>query len=134
MKFSTFSKLAAIAGGMLLSAGLQAQTYTPAPANLEARKVFQDNKYGLFVHWGLSSMLGDGEWVMNNRNIRVEDYKRLQPAFYPGRFDANEWVQTAKKAGMKYIVFITRHHDGFPIGTLNNPIGKSPILPLSGMC
>lgn len=113
MKFSTFSKLAAIAGGLLLSAGLQAQTYTPAPANLEARKVFQDNKYGLFIHWGLSSMLGDGEWVMNNRNIRVEDYKRLQPAFYPGRFDANEWVQTAKKAGMKYIVFITRHHDGF---------------------
>lgn len=113
MKFSTFSKLAALAGGLLLAAGLQAQTYTPTPANLEARKVFQDNKYGLFVHWGLSSMLGDGEWVMNNRNIRVEDYKRLQPAFYPGRFDADEWVQTAKKAGMKYIVFITRHHDGF---------------------
>ncbi len=107
------SKFSTLVGGLALCFSLQAQTYTPAPVNLEARKVFQDNKYGLFIHWGLSSMLGDGEWVMNNRNIKVEDYKRLMPAFYPAQFDADKWVQTAKNAGMKYIVFITRHHDGF---------------------
>ncbi len=91
----------------------QAQTYTPAPSNVEARRQFQDMKYGMFIHWGLSSTLGDGEWVMNNRNIKVEDYKRLLNVFNPVDFDAAKWVSAAKAAGMKYIVFITRHHDGF---------------------
>ena len=50
-----------------------AQTYTASSENLAARQQFQDNKYGLFIHWGLSSVLGHGEWVMNNRNIKVED-------------------------------------------------------------
>ncbi|WP_290798932.1 alpha-L-fucosidase [Flavihumibacter sp. UBA7668] len=98
---------------LLVSAALLAQSYTPSAVNLEARKTFQDNKYGMFIHWGLSSMLGDGEWVMNNRNIKKADYQRLLPAFYPAQFDAEKWVQTAKNAGMKYIVFITRHHDSF---------------------
>lgn len=93
--------------------GSQAQTYTPAPSNVEARRQFQDMKYGMFIHWGLSSTLGDGEWVMNNRNIKVEDYKRLLNVFNPVDFDAAKWVSAAKAAGMKYIVFITRHHDGF---------------------
>lgn len=92
---------------------LQAQTYDPAKSNLQARQQFQDNKYGMFIHWGLSSVLGNGEWVMNNRNIKVEDYSRLLRAFNPVDFDAAKWVSTAKNAGMKYIVFITRHHDGF---------------------
>jgi alpha-L-fucosidase len=92
---------------------LNAQGYTPAKENIEARHLFQDNKYGMFIHWGLSSSLGDGEWVMNNRNIKVADYTRLLRAFNPVDFDAAKWVSTAKNAGMKYIVFITRHHDGF---------------------
>lgn len=87
--------------------------YTPAKENLDTRHQFQDNKYGMFIHWGLSSVLGDGEWVMNNRNIKVVDYTRLLHAFNPVDFDAAKWVATAKNAGMKYIVFITRHHDGF---------------------
>ncbi|HET6723322.1 MAG TPA: alpha-L-fucosidase, partial [Chitinophagaceae bacterium] len=57
---------------------LQAQTtYTPTPENLTARKEFQDIKFGMFIHWGASSVLGAGEWVMNNRNIKVNDYTRL---------------------------------------------------------
>lgn len=96
-----------------LTIGSQAQTYTPAASNVEARREFQDMKYGMFIHWGLSSTLGDGEWVMNNRNIKVEDYKRLLDVFNPVDFDAAKWVGAAKAAGMKYIVFITRHHDGF---------------------
>ena len=56
---------------------LQAQiTYTPTPENLTARKEFQDIKFGMFIHWGASSVLGAGEWVMNNRNINVNDYTR----------------------------------------------------------
>lgn len=97
----------------VLSAALQAQTYHPTAENLAARKAFQDRKFGLFIHWGLSSVLGAGEWVMNNRSIQVKDYKRLLNVFNPQQFNAAEWVTAAKNAGMKYIVFITRHHDGF---------------------
>jgi alpha-L-fucosidase len=92
---------------------LNAQQYQPTEENKTAQHQFQDDKYGMFIHWGLSSVLGDGEWVMHNRNIKVPDYTRLLKVFNPTDFDAAKWVATAKNAGMKYIVFITRHHDGF---------------------
>ncbi len=93
--------------------GIQAQTYEPTKENIAARQLFQDNKFGMFIHWGASSVLGDGEWVMNNRNIKVKNYTRLKQIFNPQQFNAAEWVAAAKNAGMKYMVFITRHHDGF---------------------
>jgi alpha-L-fucosidase len=97
----------------LLVLSAQAQTYTPSKENLKARTSFQDNKFGMFIHWGASSVLGDGEWVMNNKEINKDDYKKLSKVFNPVDFDAAKWVSTAKNAGMKYIVLITRHHDGF---------------------
>ena len=90
-----------------------AQTYIPTPSNVAARAAFQDRKFGMFIHWGASSVLSDGEWVMNNKNINKDDYKKLLKVFNPVDFDAAKWVSTAKNAGMKYIVLITRHHDGF---------------------
>ena len=116
--------------------------YTPTPQNLQARHQFQDMRYGMFIHWGLSSMLADGEWVMNNKNIKVEDYKRLLRAFNPVDFDAQKWVSTAKNAGMKYIVFISRHHDGFSNWDTkesdwkitNTPYGKDVLKLLSEEC
>jgi alpha-L-fucosidase len=92
---------------------IQAQNYIPSTSNVGARSAFQDRKFGMFIHWGASSVLGDGEWVMENHGIQVDDYKRLIKLFNPVNFDAEKWVSTAKNAGMKYIVFITRHHDGF---------------------
>ncbi len=89
--------------------------YTPSTANLEARKWFDSARFGMFIHWGPSSILGNGEWVMNNRNIQVKEYQRLQQIFNPIDFDAKKWVSTAKKAGMQYITLITRHHDGFSL-------------------
>jgi len=89
------------------------QGYQPSEENLKSRTEFQDEKFGMFIHWGLYSMLGDGEWVMNNRNINWKEYEKLASAFYPSRFDAAAWVSAAKAAGMKYICFTTRHHDGF---------------------
>jgi alpha-L-fucosidase len=83
------------------------------PANAEAREWFSDAKFGLFIHWGPFSIPGDGEWVMNNRNITVKNYTRLMDFFNPTGFDASAWVQMAKDAGMQYITLITRHHDGF---------------------
>ena len=96
----------------LLSLPVLAQ-YAPSEANVKERQAFQDRKYGMFIHWGLSSMLGDGEWVMNNKGISKNDYGRLMPAFDPSKFNADAWVSIAKNAGMKYIIFITRHHDSF---------------------
>jgi len=92
---------------------LKAQQHQPSPANLVERASFQDVKFGMFIHWGASSVLGAGEWVMNNRGITVKKYKQLLQFFNPQNFNAAAWVATAKNAGMKYIVFITRHHDGF---------------------
>lgn len=103
--------------GLLLSCSalvtVHGQTYTPTAENLLARKEFQDMKLGMFIHWGASSVLGNGEWVMHNRNIGVKEYGRLINIFNPQNFDAKKWVATAKAGGMKYITFITRHHDGF---------------------
>ena len=136
-------KIVTIIACCILNASLLfGQEYTPSKENLDARHQFQDNKYGMFIHWGLSSVLGDGEWVMNNRNIKVADYTRLLRAFNPVDFDAAKWVATAKNAGMKYIVFITRHHDGFSNWDTkqsdwkitNTPYGKDVLKMLAEEC
>src|ERR1700682_6457760 len=88
-------------------------TYQPTAENLKARQEFQDEKFGLFIHWGVYSVLGDGEWVMNNRKMTVGDYEKLPPRFNPTEYDAAEWVSLAKAAGMKYITITSKHHDGF---------------------
>jgi alpha-L-fucosidase len=99
---------------ILFTLPVLAQTnYQPADENLAARKAFQDDKFGLFIHWGVYSILGDGEWVMNNRSIPVKDYERLATFFNPTEFDAKAWVSMAKNAGMKYITITSKHHDGF---------------------
>ena len=88
-------------------------SYQPSPANLEARRWFQDAKFGLFVHWGVYSVLGDGEWVMNNKKIPIDDYEKVPAQFNPTAFDPAEWVAMVKAAGMKYITITSKHHDGF---------------------
>src|ERR1700712_1178888 len=97
----------------LYLAGSSQTIYQPTPENLAARKWFDSARVGMFIHWGAFSVPGDGEWVMNNRNITVAEYSRLQTIFNPVRFDAKKWVSAAKRAGMQYITLITRHHDGF---------------------
>ena len=87
--------------------------YTPPKENLEAREWFQDARFGLFIHWGVYSVLGDGEWVMQNQHIPAKTYEKLPTFFNPVRFDAREWVQLAKAAGMRYITITSKHHDGF---------------------
>ena len=62
--------------------------YSPTPENLEAREEFRDMRFGLFVHWGIYSVMGDGEWVMFNQKIPFDTYKRLADFFNPQEFDA----------------------------------------------
>ena len=92
---------------------LMAQNYIPSKENLEARVSFQEAKFGMFVHWGVYSILGDGEWVMNNQNIAIDEYEKLPSFFNPIDFDPKEWVALVKEAGMNYITITSRHHDGF---------------------
>jgi len=88
-------------------------------------KWFDEAKYGLFINWGLYSMPagewqgkkygGIGEWLMHDAKIPVKEYEELAKQFNPQKFDAGEWAQLAEDAGMKYLVFDCKHHDGFAL-------------------
>lgn len=101
-----------LAAGLTLPA-LAQKEYVPSPENVQARKEFQDNKFGIFLHYGIYSMLADGEWAMTNKNLNYKEYAKLAGGFYPSKFNAAEWVAAIKASGAKYICFTTRHHDGF---------------------
>ena len=89
------------------------EKYVPSQENLTNREWFRDAKFGMFIHWGIYSMLADGEWVLTNKSLNEAEYQKLADGFYPSKFNADEWVRIAKDAGMKYICFTSRHHDGF---------------------
>ena len=89
------------------------QGYVPTPQVLASRERFADDKFGVFIHWGVYSMLGRGEWVMSNEHISYPDYSMLPGGFYPSKFNASEWVAAIKAAGARYITITSRHHDGF---------------------
>jgi alpha-L-fucosidase len=117
--------------------------YQPSPENLKSRQDFQDKKFGMFIHWGIYSLLGDGEWVMYNQKIPYDKYKRIANAFYPHDFNAKEWVHIAKDAGMKYITITSRHHDGFSMFDTKStaydiidatPFKKDPLKELAAAC
>jgi alpha-L-fucosidase len=130
--------------GLLAAAGMAgAQTYTPAPENLKAREWFQDARFGLFIHWGVYSVLEDGEWVMNNKKIAISEYEKLPPKFNPVKFNAAEWVGLAKAAGMKYITITSKHHDGFAMFATKQskwnivdatPFKRDPLKELAEEC
>jgi alpha-L-fucosidase len=118
-------------------------SYTPSPENLAQRETFQDMKFGLFIHWGIYSVMGNGEWVMYQQKIPYNNYKRLADFFNPQEFNAKEWVRMAKNAGMKYITITSRHHDGFsmfktkasPYNIVDaTPYHKDPIKELAKEC
>lgn len=74
---------------------------------------FSQLRYGLFVHYGLYSLLASGEWVMNRQRIAPGDYRQLADRFTAEHFDADQVCDLAVSAGMRYVVFTTMHHDGF---------------------
>jgi len=87
--------------------------YKPTKSNLEAREWFQDAKFGLFVHWGVASLLEKECWAMYSDRIPIAEYEKLPQRFNPVKYDPDEWCRMAKDAGMRYITVTSKHHDGF---------------------
>jgi alpha-L-fucosidase len=74
---------------------------------------WRDARFGMFIHWGLYSVYGRHEWVMENEGIPVAEYEQTAKRFKPEPNAARAWAKLAKKAGMKYMVMTTKHHEGF---------------------
>jgi alpha-L-fucosidase len=123
------------------------------PAQKSARlQWWRDARFGMFIHWGLYSVAagewqgkasaGAGEWLMNDLQIPVSQYAKIEPQFNPEKFDARAWVRLAKSAGMKYIVITTKHHDGFGLfrSSLTDwcikstPFKREPLKELAQAC
>ena len=78
-------------------------------------KWWTDAKFGLFIHWGLYSIPAAGEWHMRTKHLSKSEYSNLASQFNPTKFSAEEWMQIAQDAGMKYMAITTKHHDGFAL-------------------
>ena len=78
-------------------------------------KWFHKARFGMFIHWGISSLLGRGEWTMYWERIPLEEFVQLAKRWNPKRYHPEDWVALAKSAGMHYMVLTTRHHDGYSL-------------------
>lgn len=123
---------------------------SPLPA-ADRMTWWRDAKFGMFIHFGLYSgpggewngkPTGSHEWMRNNAKIPHEEYIRLADSFNPTAFDADAWVKTAKDAGQRYIVFTTKHHEGFALfdsgvsryTVMNTPFKRDICAELARAC
>src|SRR6201997_4875079 len=100
----------------VLQAGKGADQKAPDPGQAtRARRMqwWHEARFGMFIHWGLYSVLGRHEWVMENEAIPVAEYEQLAKRFKPKPNAARDWARLAKQAGQKYMVMTTKHHEGF---------------------
>jgi alpha-L-fucosidase len=112
---------------------------SPREANLHW---FKDARFGMFIHFGLYSQLGKGEWVQLLDTIPLEEYAKLKDSFNPSGFDAEFIAGLVKKAGMKYITVTSKHHDGFCLfkteetdfNSVNSPACRDLIGELAKAC
>ncbi len=115
---------------------------TVKQASAEGLNAFLDKRFGMFIHWGLYSLIGRGEWVMHHERIPVHEYEKLVLSFNPTRFDADEWASVAADAGQKYMIITSRHHDGFSMydtalsdyKVTKTPFRRDPIQELADAC
>ncbi len=96
---------------------------------------FQEARFGMFIHWGLYSIPGRGEWVRSNEQMPEDDYLPYFREFNPRSYDPKAWAKAAKKAGMQYVVMTAKHHDGFCLfdsgytdfKSTNTPLGRDVV-------
>lgn len=146
--------LALLASGLSSTRGADA---TPAGESKQQRDQrmgwFRDSRFGMFIHWGLYALPGGewngkpvdgiGEWIMNNGHIPMADYEKLASQFNPVKFNATQWVNIAKDAGVRYIVITSKHHDGFSMFdskisdytiVKSTPFKRDPMKELAAAC
>ncbi|MBN1421494.1 MAG: alpha-L-fucosidase [Planctomycetes bacterium] len=138
----------ALAGGAAFGAP---ETGSKLQASPEALEWWREARFGLFIHWGPVSLKGtEIGWSRGGERrgtggtgaIPVEVYDNLYKEFNPVEFDADEWVAIAKAAGMKYLVFTTKHHDGFSMfdssfteyKITNSPFKRDVVAELARAC
>lgn len=120
--------------------------YPSEPDVRQKLEQWRDLKFGMIIHWGLYAVPGiieswelcNEDWINRDSTIRYDDYKKwywgLNSQFNPTQFDPESWAKAAKDAGMKYLVFTTKHHDGFSMFDTkysdfkisNGPFGSNP--------
>ena len=106
------------------------------------RQWFREARYGLFLHYGLYSLLGRHEWVQLREKIPVAEYAKLKDRFTAEGFDAERIARFAVDCGMKYVNLTTRHHDSFCLfetketefNSVNSPAGRDLVKELAGAC
>jgi alpha-L-fucosidase len=147
--------LGGLAWSVLVWSGLGLHTAAAqdqsAPSNEKRTEWFRNDKFGLFIHWGIYSVpAGEwkdhkdhAEWIMLTGNIPSAEYEKFATGFNPVKFNATEWVQLAKDAGMKYLVITSKHHDGFSMYDSKltdydimqaTPFGRDPMKELAAAC
>ena len=126
----------------MTGAPLRAENYKPTPESLQSRRQFSEDRFGIFIHWGIYSTFAQGEWYLQDGPLQREEYAKAANAFYPHDFDAKAWAKVFKKAGARYITFTTRHHDGFSMwntqqsdyNIMHTPYGKDIVAQLAEAC
>jgi alpha-L-fucosidase len=125
--------------GLLIVTNMNSQTLPDQDVRLESWK---DARFGMFIHWGPVSIKGTEIGWSRGKEIPVDEYDALYKQFNPQKFDALEWVKIAKAAGMKYIVFTSKHHDGFCMwdtkfseyNIMNSPFNRDVMKELAEAC
>ena len=104
----------ALMGAATALSGAPAPQPVPGDEDRERRmKWWHDARFGMFIHWGLYSVVGRHEWVMENEAVPVAEYEQLAKRFAPQPNAARGWAKLARQAGQKYMVMTTKHHEGF---------------------
>ncbi len=112
------------------------------PRFADGRDWFFQKRFGMFIHWGLYSILGWHEQHQWRARVPREEYVKLQQRWNPVKFNPDEWLDQMEKAGMKYVCLTTKHHDGFCLwdtkqtkyNTMNTPYSKDVLRMLSDAC
>lgn len=115
---------------------------TVMQASARGLKQYQDDRFGMFVHWGLYSLVGGHEWSMYRDRKSVAEYETLMSQFKGEEFNADEWVSVAADSGQRFITVTSRHHDGFSMydtalsdyKVTNTPFGRDPLAELREAC
>ena len=121
---------------------LGAETPKLIPASPEALQRWQDLRFAMFIHWGPVSLTGHEIGWSRGAQTPIEAYDNLYKEFNPTKFNAEEWVRIAKDAGMKYMVFTTKHHDGFcmwdtkqtDFNIMRSPFARDVVKELAAAC